>query len=507
MKRITPEGDDMWVRRALRAALMILSLSLSGCADDKSTNDPALPHDLAVSVTGAGQVSSTPVGIACGSDCTEAFAVDSVLTLSATPNSGFTFSGWGGDCSGNASSCELIMNASRVVTATFAASPNFPDTIAPELSNIAVSNITATSATLSWTTDEGSTSVVNYGLTSFYGSSTGDAAHVTRHSVLLSGLSAETTYHYRVSSADAANNVTTGTDGTFATAASGGASGETLTSYANRDLGLYPINAFDESQPTPLFVTGGSTVTYEATANRLGGPDRKFTPPTSDGAYSGYGQFDLNGAGTFGFRRMAIRFEMQIGATYGSNNIRDAVKLLIINMTDTLGGATTTRPMLYLDSRRDEPEMQDNYVMLALAQGTTRRYSASVTSVFPDGTTPFFFGPTATTTLSGRPVVGAAEWVSVSYYMNSQAETGYPNGRLWMKVTRQNGAVLADFSHAYNIDAAANPDDFIAVLDILGGYYNFAANAQEATNFLRIAYPTFQANANAPLEPRTGFVQ
>jgi hypothetical protein len=383
--------------------------------------------------------------------------------------------------------------------------PPVGDTTTPIISNVSVTNVTSTSATVTWTTNENSTSVVNYGLTNAYGSNVNNASSVTNHSLLLSGLSANVTYHFLVSSTDAANNATTGVDETFTTAVSAG--DETLTTYVNRDLALYPINAFDESQTIPLFLTGGSTAAYEATGSRLGGPCRKFTPPTSAGSYSGYGQFDLNRAATFAFRRMAIRFEMQIGATYGSNNNGDAVKLLIINMTDTLGGATTTRPMLYLDSRpADETGLPVNYVMLALAQGTNRRYSAIATVDYPDGTTPFFFGPTATT-WNGRPVVGASEWVSVSYYINSQAEAGYPNGRLWMKVTRQNGDVLANFSHAYNIDAAANPDDFIAMLDILGGYYNFGANAQEATNFLRIAYPTFQANANVPLEPRTGFVQ
>ncbi len=387
--------------------------------------------------------------------------------------------------------------------------PGGSDTTAPVITNVAVTNITTTSATILWTTNENSTSAVNYGLTNAYGSNVNSTSSVTSHNLLLSGLSANTTYHFRASSTDTANNTATSADTAFTTAVSGGGGGggETLTSYANRNLALYPINAFDESQTIPLFLTGGSTATYEATGSRLGGPCRKFTPPTSAGTYSGYGQFDLNAAANFAFRRMAIRFEMQIGATYGSNNSGDAVKLLIINMTDMLGGATTTRPMLYLESRpADETGLPVNYVMLALAQGTTKRYSATATVSYPDGTTPFFFGPTATT-WNGRPVVGASEWVSVSYYMNSQAEAGFPNGKLWMKVTRQNGQVLADFSHAYNIDAAANPDDFIAVLDILGGYYNFAANTQEATNFLRIAYPTFQANANAPLEPRTGFVQ
>ena len=405
------------------------------------------------------------------------------------------------------SSADAANNTAISTNATFMTLA-VDDTTAPVISNVTSTNLTTTSATITWNTNENATSAVNYGLTNAYGLNVTSASSVTSHSLLLSGLSANTTYHFRVTSTDAANNVTTGSDNTFTTASSGGGGGETLTTYANRDLELYPINAFDESQAIPLFVTDGPTfIAYEATGNRLGGPCRKFTPPTSIGAYSGYGQFDLNKAGSFAFRRMAMRFEMQIGASYGSNNNGDAVKLLIINMTDTLGGATTTRPMLYLDARPgDETGLPANYVMLALAQGTTKRYSATASVSYPDGTTPFFFGPSATT-WNGRPVVGAAEWVSVSYYMNSQAEAGYPNGRLWMKVTRQNGNVLADFSHAYNIDAGANADDFIAVLDILGGYYNFAANVQEATNFLRIAYPTFQANANAPLEPRTGFAQ
>lgn len=390
--------------------------------------------------------------------------------------------------------------------------PIASDTTAPTISEVAITNITATSATVIWSTTENSTSVVNYGLTNSYGSNASGASNVTSHSVSLSGLSPNTEYHYRVSSADAANNATTGGDDIFTTAVSGdgegGGGGETLTTYKNRDLALYPINAFDASQDIPLYVSSGSTATYEATASRLGGSSRKFTPPTdAGGGYSGYGQFDLNRVGAFAFQRMAIRFEMQVGASYGSRNTGDAVKLLIINMTETLGGDTTTRPMLYLDSSPgEEIGLPANYVMLALAQGTNKRYSATATVDYPDGTTPFFFGPTAAT-WNGRPVVGASEWVSVSYYMNSQAEAGYPNGRLWMKVTRQNGEVLANFSHAYNIDANANADDFIAMLDILGGYYNYAADAQEATNFLRIAYPTFQANADAPLEPRAGFVQ
>lgn len=282
---------------------------------------------------------------------------------------------------------------------------------------------------------------------------------------------------------------------------------EFLVPYSSFDLQSVAIQVVDEAQPTPTFLSFGAAVSYEATGNRLGGPCRKFLPPTADGGYSGYGQFQLNRNGAFGFQRMALRFEMQVGATWGTNNAGDAVKLLIVNMTDTLGGNATTRPMLYLDSRPGDgadglkPLV---YVGLGLAQGTNKRYSATAQVDYMDGTTPFFFGPAAGV-WNGRPIVGANEWVSISYYMSSVAEAGFQNGRLWMTVTRQSGAILAGFSFPYTI-GANNPADYFATMDILGGYFNFATVQQaNVDNYIKIAHPTFQAGATAPLPPRFGF--
>lgn len=94
------------------------------------------------------------------------------------------------------------------------------DTTAPALSAIAASPA-ATAATVSWTTDEQSSSQVDYGLTASYGSTTTlDPSLVTAHSQALTGLNAATTYHYRVRSTDAAGNTAVSTDHTFTTTAS-----------------------------------------------------------------------------------------------------------------------------------------------------------------------------------------------------------------------------------------------------------------------------------------------
>jgi hypothetical protein len=68
--------------------------------------------------TGNGVVSSTPLGIACGSDCAADFDYGTVVTLSASPAPGSTFAGWSGACTGTAD-CMVTLESAVDVTATF----------------------------------------------------------------------------------------------------------------------------------------------------------------------------------------------------------------------------------------------------------------------------------------------------------------------------------------------------------------------------------------------------
>jgi glucose/arabinose dehydrogenase len=93
---------------------------------------------------------------------------------------------------------------------------------APVLSNIGATNVTQTSATVSWNTNIPSDSQVEYGSTTSYGQLTPlDNALVTNHSVTLSGLAAGTTYHFRVRSKNAVGNLAVSSDFTFITASTG----------------------------------------------------------------------------------------------------------------------------------------------------------------------------------------------------------------------------------------------------------------------------------------------
>lgn len=103
-----------------------------------------------------------------------------------------------------------------------------------------------TSATLSWTTDEPASSLVEYGLTAAYGTTTTEtdiSPRVTNHEVSVSDLVACGTYHYRVKSNDAVANLATGSDQTFTTRCTGSASvvaesATAIVSAAGGTLGL-----------------------------------------------------------------------------------------------------------------------------------------------------------------------------------------------------------------------------------------------------------------------------
>lgn len=93
------------------------------------------------------------------------------------------------------------------------------DTVSPLLSGIS-SSVTTTTAQITWTTNEATDAQVDYGLTTGYGSTTAlNPALLTSHTLPVSGLTANTRYHYRVRSRDAAGNLAVSGDFLFTTAA------------------------------------------------------------------------------------------------------------------------------------------------------------------------------------------------------------------------------------------------------------------------------------------------
>ena len=104
-------GSPHWSTR-------IASFSFPSCTQSNT---------LTVNEVGHGTVTSTDGQISCtngSGTCSASYATGSSVTLNATAASGWTFSGWSGSCSG-ANPCQVVMNSSLSVTATFKANTSW----------------------------------------------------------------------------------------------------------------------------------------------------------------------------------------------------------------------------------------------------------------------------------------------------------------------------------------------------------------------------------------------
>lgn len=94
----------------------------------------------------------------------------------------------------------------------------FKDTVDPSFSSF-VAAPTSSTAILTWTTNEPTTTQLEYGLTSAYGvTTTLDSALTTSHTVTISGLTNNTSFHARALGSDQAGNDAQSADLSFATA-------------------------------------------------------------------------------------------------------------------------------------------------------------------------------------------------------------------------------------------------------------------------------------------------
>ncbi len=120
------------------------------------------------------------------------------------------FSGLGGEIMSNFTpAVNLADNKALVIVTT-----------GPAVSAVSASAITDTTATITWTTDEASSSMVQYGTDTSYGTTTTEIdtpTGVTSHSVDLSSLTACTVYHFKAESINSLTLLGASLDTTFTT--------------------------------------------------------------------------------------------------------------------------------------------------------------------------------------------------------------------------------------------------------------------------------------------------
>lgn len=91
------------------------------------------------------------------------------------------------------------------------------DISAPSITSISAIVPASDRSTITWSTNEGTASAIEYGLTSRYSTSTSNSSSTTSHEMVLSDLIACTDYHYRILATDSANNSATSSDKNFRT--------------------------------------------------------------------------------------------------------------------------------------------------------------------------------------------------------------------------------------------------------------------------------------------------
>ncbi len=170
------------------------------------------------------------------------YACGATVTLTAEPDLGALFLGWSGALSGTSNPASLSMVSDTAVTASFEL-----DAMPPVISNEYLVRY-ETSATVSWETDEPSTGMVEYGLTTTYelGSVTSSTLQ-SAHMVTLPGLTAGTPYHYRITAVDAFSNSDSSDDMTFLTTLSGAGGPDILVWYG-------PYQVFGEAGVPQRFI-------------------------------------------------------------------------------------------------------------------------------------------------------------------------------------------------------------------------------------------------------------
>jgi predicted phage tail protein len=152
----------------------------SSYSNEVCVNTSVQKFGLSASLIGRGTLIGNPAGINCPTDCTENYVAGTQVTLTPSPLSGAKFASWGGDCTGQGSTCVLTMLATKNVAAIFQAAP-------PQI-------------TLTWadtaTTESGFKIERKVSTTGTYSQIALTAANII--SFVDPNLSASTTYCYRV---------------------------------------------------------------------------------------------------------------------------------------------------------------------------------------------------------------------------------------------------------------------------------------------------------------------
>ena len=286
------------------------TMSIATPADVPDTTDPSISSILATAADTSASISWTTNESADSkleygtSDSLGTETTDTTMTLrhsitltGLTSNTTYKYRITSKDPSNNDA-------VSDIGTFTTLAEGSVLDTTAPSITATTTSDISATLATVNWTTNEDAVGYVDYGTTTTYnrGANPGTSIYQRSQSAVLTGLTAGTTYHYRVVAIDASGNMTKGEDKTL----------ETSTSTDTTDTTAPTISNIGSASVTGSGVTISWTTNEESTASLDYGESTSYNRGATSGAGDKTGKAfsvtlsGLSPATTYHYRVVAI---------------------------------------------------------------------------------------------------------------------------------------------------------------------------------------------------------
>lgn len=153
---------------------------------------------------------TTAVGGSIGSGSSDIFLVSAVSGVQLANYENWSIRVSGDPAGTNPKACGGLLGTSI--------NGHMPQDAAVAVSEVAVSDITSSSATITWLSDIQTSSIAYFGTSSEYGSvSAYDPAQVSEHSVVVTGLNPATTYHFQVAGDDGGGSIAYSLDNTFKT--------------------------------------------------------------------------------------------------------------------------------------------------------------------------------------------------------------------------------------------------------------------------------------------------
>jgi hypothetical protein len=205
---------------------------------------------------------------------------------------------------------------------------NLPIVFALQISSITTTDVTDSSATISWTTDEGANSVVQFGLETNGLASVSDNVLTTQHSVELQGLNSGSDYYYSVESSNGTQTVLDTNNEAYYTFT-------TLSSETNDNVNDDSTST-QTTGPVQLHVShpnivAGDDVTVNGSAT-IGSEVRLFV---NDGYFS---KKNIGSSGLFTFTNVPL--------------VRDSTNVISLESTGPNGDTTNYVGEVYSDNER-----------------------------------------------------------------------------------------------------------------------------------------------------------